>query len=142
VIYIVASKLTLPYKLAGSGSASPGTATRRKDERRVLVVFHSTHKKGIRQAWRLLRASSCVVDYRRKGTAMPRTRTDELTHRQEEVAELIRQGMTNREIAERLDLSRRTVEDHVSNIKDKWGVDNRVEIATRVGDSREEETPP
>ena len=52
-----------------------------------------------------------------------------LTRREREVAELIRQRLTNPQIAERLVLSPKTVEIHASNIFRKLGVSRRSEVA-------------
>ena len=51
-----------------------------------------------------------------------------LTAREREVAALIGQGKINREIAEDLVVSERTVESHVSNIMFKLGVQSRRQI--------------
>ena len=51
-----------------------------------------------------------------------------LTVREREVAALIAQGKINREIAEELVVSERTVESHVSNIMFKLGVHSRRQI--------------
>ena len=56
--------------------------------------------------------------------AAPRVSPREL-----EVAALIAQGYANRDIAERLFLSPRTVETHVQHLMDKLGVGSRAEIA-------------
>jgi len=48
--------------------------------------------------------------------------------REREVAALIAQGKINREIAEDLVVSERTVESHVSNIMFKLGVQSRRQI--------------
>jgi DNA-binding NarL/FixJ family response regulator len=56
-----------------------------------------------------------------------------LTNREHEIAELIADGQTNREIAERLYLSIRTVETHVSHTLEKLGVPNRAAIAALTG---------
>jgi predicted ATPase/DNA-binding CsgD family transcriptional regulator len=53
---------------------------------------------------------------------------DGLTVREREVAELIAQGMSNGEIAERLVVSKRTVEKHVGNILSKLGFASRAQI--------------
>ncbi|MFE0020884.1 ATP-binding protein [Amycolatopsis sp. NPDC059021] len=55
---------------------------------------------------------------------------DSLTRRQREIAELVRQGLTNRQIAERLVISLRTAETHVAHIMTKLGFTNRTQIAT------------
>jgi DNA-binding CsgD family transcriptional regulator len=52
-----------------------------------------------------------------------------LTEREREVATLIAQGKTSREIAERLVVSERTAEVHVSNILGKLGFTSRAQIA-------------
>jgi DNA-binding NarL/FixJ family response regulator len=52
-----------------------------------------------------------------------------LTPRQQEILTLLCQRLTDREIADRLFLSSRTVEGHVTQILGKFGVDNRREAA-------------
>ena len=52
-----------------------------------------------------------------------------LTPREREVARFLSQGKSNREIAEGLVLSERTVENHVGNILTKLGFDSRAQIA-------------
>lgn len=54
----------------------------------------------------------------------------ELSRREQEVAQLVARGLSNREIAERLYLSERTVDNHVHHILDKLGFDSRVQVAT------------
>ncbi|TCC66195.1 LuxR family transcriptional regulator [Kribbella pittospori] len=53
-----------------------------------------------------------------------------LSGREYQVAELVAQGMTNKEIAARLVISRRTAESHVVHILDKLGFSSRSQIAT------------
>ncbi len=56
--------------------------------------------------------------------------TATLSDRELEIIELVTAGLTNKEIADRLEISKRTVDNHVSNILDKagTGVDNRVAL--------------
>ena len=52
-----------------------------------------------------------------------------LSSREQEVATLVAGGASNRDIAESLGLSERTVETHVQNILTKLGFHSRVQIA-------------
>ena len=53
-----------------------------------------------------------------------------LSRREREVAALLARGLSNREIAGRLYLSERTIDNHVHHILDKLGFDSRVQVAT------------
>ncbi|GAB3873979.1 response regulator transcription factor [Kibdelosporangium lantanae] len=48
------------------------------------------------------------------------------------MARLVADGLTNREIMERLKLSRRTVETHITNIRAKLDVASRAALAASV----------
>lgn len=52
----------------------------------------------------------------------------EISEREIEIIELVAEGLTNQEIAERLTISKRTVDNHVSNIFTKTGAKNRVAL--------------
>ncbi|SFB01336.1 AAA ATPase domain-containing protein [Amycolatopsis marina] len=58
---------------------------------------------------------------------------DELSPREREVASMLAAGRTNREIADGLFLSPRTVEQHVTRVLRKLGVRSRTEVAERTG---------
>ena len=51
-----------------------------------------------------------------------------LSAREMEIVELVASGLTNQEIAERLTISKRTVDNHVSNMFTKTGSKNRVAL--------------
>ncbi|MCF1509049.1 ATP-binding protein [Streptomyces glomeratus] len=57
-----------------------------------------------------------------------------LTGREFMVAELVAQGLTNRQIAGRLDLSPHTVATHLDKVRDKLGLRTRTQIALWVAD--------
>jgi non-specific serine/threonine protein kinase len=59
-----------------------------------------------------------------------------LTARETEVAALVVDGRSNREIAALLIISERTVENHVSHILNKLEVDSRGQLARRTQTSR------
>jgi DNA-binding CsgD family transcriptional regulator len=59
-----------------------------------------------------------------------------LTRRELEVAELVGQGLTNREIAKRLVLSERTAQNHVQHILTKLGLANRSQVAVWVNSQK------
>jgi DNA-binding NarL/FixJ family response regulator len=59
-----------------------------------------------------------------RGAPAPR-----LTDRETEVLRLVAKGMGSRQIAERLSISYRTVQNHVQNTLDKLQLHNRVELA-------------
>jgi len=56
-----------------------------------------------------------------------------LTAREEETAALVRQGLSNRAIADRLVISERTVESHVASILAKLGVKSRAQMLAKGG---------
>ncbi len=51
-----------------------------------------------------------------------------LSDREVEIIELVTAGLTNKDIADRLEISKRTVDNHISNILEKADVDNRVAL--------------
>ncbi len=51
-----------------------------------------------------------------------------LSEREVQIIELVASGLTNLEIAQKLEISKRTVDNHMSNILDKTATDNRVAL--------------
>ncbi|MBF2088173.1 MAG: response regulator transcription factor [Synechococcales cyanobacterium K44_A2020_017] len=51
-----------------------------------------------------------------------------LSERELQIVDLVASGLTNQEIAEKLEISKRTVDNHVSNILTKTATGNRVAL--------------
>ncbi|HSS89524.1 MAG TPA: AAA family ATPase [Streptosporangiaceae bacterium] len=66
------------------------------------------------------------------GNGAGRTALSALTRREQQVASLVSQGLTNRRIAQRLHVTDKTIEMHLSNIFAKLGVSSRTETAAAV----------
>lgn len=66
-------------------------------------------------------------------------RENPLTNREMEVAEMVAQGLTNREIAEKFVLSRRTVDGHLERIFTKLDFSSRAQLAGWVENRRKRE---
>jgi len=82
---------------------------------------------SLKQANRLLRHSNrFTLD---ESTRIQVPGNVELTPTELKVVQLVAQGMANREIAEKLNVSQRTIESHVSNMLDKTNLHNRTELA-------------
>jgi DNA-binding CsgD family transcriptional regulator len=71
------------------------------------------------------------------GTDAPAPGSSQLTETERSVAALARDGLTNREIGERLFMSRYTVDSHLRSIYRKLGVNSRLALARAVVDSPE-----
>jgi non-specific serine/threonine protein kinase len=63
-----------------------------------------------------------------QGGAAGRADAEELTSREREIAALVAGGLSNREIADRLFISRRTVDAHVNHIYAKLRISSRVQL--------------
>ena len=87
----------------------------------------------------LRRRDEAVRELRRLGHRVLRAAGDPadgplaaLTAREREIAMLVAAGRTNREVAEQLVLSARTIEAHLRNVYGKLGVRSRVELTRAV----------
>ncbi|GAA0799098.1 ATP-binding protein [Spirilliplanes yamanashiensis] len=69
------------------------------------------------------------------GAPAQRSPADPLTRREREVAELLAQGLSNKDIAARLVVAQRTAEGHVENILSKLGLTSRAQVAAWMADN-------
>ena len=61
--------------------------------------------------------------------------SEPLARREAEVARLVADGLSNKQIGARLFISERTVENHVGSILNKLGFNSRVQIAGWIASS-------
>lgn len=101
----------------------------------LVSAIESVHRGGMFLYPSL--AAKLVEEYfRRVGSGEERSTYDELTAREREVLQLIGEGLTNREIADRLSISPHTVQTHRVHIMNKLGLHNRAQLvsyAARLG---------
>jgi DNA-binding NarL/FixJ family response regulator len=100
---------------------------------------------------RKVAAGHSLMDPVLTARAMERMRTrraeetaDHLTPQEQKILDLIAEGLTNRQIAERMYLSEKTVKNYVSNMLSKLGMSRRTEAAVyavRHGAKPEEKGP-
>jgi DNA-binding NarL/FixJ family response regulator len=81
-------------------------------------------------------ATAVLEDYRRLLSRPEPSQTDPLTEREREILQLVAEGQTNREIADLLTVSIKTVQAHRANIMEKLGAHDRTDLvryAIRAG---------
>jgi DNA-binding NarL/FixJ family response regulator len=81
---------------------------------------------SLKQANRLIHHSGTGAD---AGSTIQVPFDVELTPTELKVVQFVARGMANREIAEQMNVSQRTIESHVSNMLGKTGLHNRTELA-------------
>jgi DNA-binding NarL/FixJ family response regulator len=80
-------------------------------------------------ARRLMTVVSDGITLKESKSAVSPRELDVLTEREREVLDQIARGLTNREIAEKMVISEKTVKTHVSNILDKLDLEDRTRAA-------------
>lgn len=114
-----------PRPTAGRDRAE--NASRRVDE----VLGHDLFAK-ISEEGRLLDLQTAVSDAMKLGSTTEALADGPLSRREGEVARLVSRGLTNRQIADVLNVAERTAENHVQHILTKLGFQTRTQIAAWV----------
>ncbi|MBY8863536.1 protein kinase [Nocardia sp. CA2R105] len=95
-------------------------------------AFDTAHREGA--AMDIDAAIDYALEVRRWTTPRGPLPTAELTPREQEVADLVSQGLTNRAIAAHLSISQRTAQGHVEHILTKFGFTSRAQIAAWIAE--------
>jgi ATP/maltotriose-dependent transcriptional regulator MalT len=109
-----------------------------KDTRRALGdrSFSAAHQHGAKASVSENVAYALGEAAEQADSARDRTADVRLTHREAEIADLVAQGLSNKDIAAKLVISQRTAEGHVEHILTKLGFASRVQIAAWVAERR------
>ncbi|MEJ7650711.1 MAG: response regulator transcription factor [Nakamurella sp.] len=102
---------------------------------------------GLVRAIRSLAAGRSLLDPRVTGPLLERlrdtdtrdTKFDTLTDREKSVLSLITEGLTNRQIGNRLFLAEKTIKNHVSSLLAKLDMDRRTQVAVYGAENRRSE---
>lgn len=106
-----------------------GTGVRRAlDAGADAIVFGSEMELTLATAVRAVAIGQSVVPRKLRSSV----ERPVLSHRENQVLALVREGLTNAEIAERLFLAESTIKSHLSSIFTKFGVRSRKEVAAAV----------
>lgn len=94
-------------------------------------------------AWRAGRAAAVedVITAVISERGVEEAGTEQLSRREREVALLVAEGLTNRQIGQRLFIAERTAETHVEHILNKLGFHTRAQIAAWVIETRSSDRP-
>jgi DNA-binding CsgD family transcriptional regulator len=93
----------------------------------ILAITKREAMEGLTEAMRLREAEAAAPPRPPRPAAPPR-----ITRAEARIIALVAEGRTNAEIAASLNLSRRTVETHVTNMLNRLGLRNRVELVRAV----------
>jgi DNA-binding CsgD family transcriptional regulator len=117
--------------LAAAGRRDDGVRELTRAEEELSALGATRHRDEAARELRRLGERVSARQRRRGGEGL-----DALSGREREIAELVAEGRTNREIGGELFLSEKTVEGNLTRIFGKLGVTSRVELAEVIGRAR------
>ena len=97
--------------------------------------FEAAFARG--RAMTISEGAALAVEGKQPPKPPPPARTERplgLTRRELEIARLVANDLTNKQIAAGLFLSQRTVETHITNILNKLGLDSRIQLSRWIAD--------
>jgi DNA-binding CsgD family transcriptional regulator len=122
----LAARLLAGRALVAAGERDAGVAELQHVADAAARAGAATHRDAA--ARELRRAGERVAAGARRASGR-----DGLTERERDVAELVARGRTNREVAQALFLSEKTVENHLSRVYAKLGLRSRAELIAALG---------
>ncbi len=81
---------------------------------------------------KVMQRLTALVGKNQQAALQPEPAYGELTEREQEIAGLLVEGLTNRQIADRLYISEGTVKNYISAIYDKTGIHDRVKLVVAL----------
>ena len=118
--------------LEALGAGGDGYLIKRTDEAEIIQAIRTVRRGDVYVHSAMTRALLSQTE----PTARPQEPVEPLTQREVDVLRLLARGNTNRQIAELLGLSTRTVESHRANLMGKLGLSSRVELVTYAEEHR------
>jgi two-component system response regulator NreC len=118
--------------LEALGAGGDGYLIKRADEAEIIQAIRVVQRGDVYVHPTMTRALLSQTET----TERPQEPVEPLTQREIDVLRLLARGNTNRQIAELLGLSTRTVESHRANLMGKLGLSSRVELVTYAEEHR------
>jgi DNA-binding NarL/FixJ family response regulator len=122
------------YLRASLAAGASGYVVKRSADSDLLAAIREVHR-GHTVLDPSLEDRAAHGSLRRRGGVGSTTPTALLSQREREVLELVAQGFTNQQIADRLGLSVKTVETYRARLVDKLGLQSRAELVRYALDS-------
>jgi DNA-binding NarL/FixJ family response regulator len=125
-----------PYRLFAARSLDVRGRSSLAHDRPVAITFLKEAAAGYARCTATLRRTRVLDLLREAGStgrraALTGLGVQALTTREREVAELVVEGLTSREIGDRLRIGKRTVDTHVDHVLAKTGLRSRLELARK-----------
>lgn len=143
-VALMAATLNESERVGATLDALPGFARRHRAAEQAArarlgaTAYDQAHARG-RALDQAEAIALCLGESRQRAVAAAPEAKPVLTRRERQIAELIHQGLTNREIADALVISPRTAEGHVEHILAKLGFTSRTQVAAWVAEQHLDE---
>jgi ATP/maltotriose-dependent transcriptional regulator MalT len=133
-LQVAYSRSLLGRALIAAGDRQRAIAVLRQAERELDACGSLRMRDEARRELRKLGARAEA-----RGPTAEGAGVESLSRREREISELIYERMTNKQIAARLFLSKKTIESHIRNIFNKLGASSRIEVARMIERHRREQ---